>query len=231
MQKVSKSEPRTSHRSAVRRLSVVETFLNLLFPPRCVGCNMGGAWLCPACMDQILFFEPPWPPLLDEIQPLQGVRAAARLSGPLRQAIHGFKYEGLRALTPVLGEILYDCWDAEPWPVDVIVPVPLHPQRRRERGYNQSALLARELGRHTGLPVAEETLQRITPTPPQVGLKATERAENVRGAFRCQNDALAGMRVLLIDDVLTTGATMRACAEALLEGKVSAVWGLALARD
>ena len=220
-----------SQRACKRRVSVVETFLDLLFPPRCVSCGAPGAWLCPSCTDEILFFEPPWPPLLDEIFPLQDVRAAAHLSGPLRQAIHRFKYGGLRALSPVLGEMLYDCWDAAPWPVEVIVPVPLHPQRQRERGYNQSALLARELARHTGLAVAEETLLRITPTPPQVGLKALERAENVRDAFRCQNDTLAGKQVLLVDDVLTTGATLRACAGALLQGKARAVWGLTLARD
>jgi len=225
------SDTNAPQRPAVQRLSLVETFLNLLFPPRCVACEARGAWLCAGCVDQILFFEPPWPPILDEIEPLRGVRAAAHLNGPLRQAIHRFKYGGLRALTPVLGEILCDCWDAEPWPVDAIVPVPLHPQRLRERGYNQSALLARELGRHSGLLVAEGTLQRVTPTPPQVGLRATERAENVRGAFRCRNDALAGKQVLLVDDVLTTGATLRACAGALLEGKAGAVWGLTLARD
>lgn len=225
------SDSGTPQQSSVRRSSVVGTILNLLFPPHCVGCGTRGAWLCPSCMDDILFFEPPWPPLLDEIYPLQGVRAAAHLSSPLRQAIHRFKYGGLRVLSPVLGEMLYDCWDAEPWPVDVIVPVPLHPQRQRERGYNQSALLARELAHHTRLPVAEGTLLRITPTPPQVGLKAIERAENVRGAFRCQNDALAKKQVLLVDDVLTTGATLRACAEALLQGEAQAVWGLTLARD
>ena len=225
------SDTDAPQRSTVRRFPLVDALVNLLFPPRCVGCRATGAWLCPTCMDDILFFEPPWPEMLKEIGPLQGVRAAARLSGPLRQAIHSFKYSGLRALAPVLGEMLYDCWDAEPWPVDVIVPVPLHPQRLRERGYNQSALLARELARHTGLPVTEGTLLRITPTPPQVGLRATERAENVRGAFRCRDDELAGMRVLLVDDVLTTGATLRACAEALSEGKASAVWGLTLAHD
>jgi ComF family protein len=213
------------------RFSLVKALWNLLFPPQCVACGTGGHWLCPACIDQILFFEPPWPQILEEVWPLQDVRVAAHLWGPLRKAIHSFKYEGLRALAGILGEVLYDCWDAEPWPVDVIVPVPLHPSRLRERGYNQSTLLAYELSHHTGLPVVEGVLLRITPTRPQVGLDAAERAENVRDAFCCRDQSLRDLQVLLVDDVLTTGATMRACGQALLQGNAGAVWGLTLAHD
>lgn len=213
------------------RISLLRAVLDLLFPPRCVSCGAGGSWLCSTCVDQVVFFEPPWPAFMDELGPLQGVRCAAHLSGPLREAIHHFKYRGLRALGGALGQMLHDCWDADPWPVEVIVPVPLHRQRERERGYNQSVLLARELERHTGLPVAEGALLRVHPTPPQVGLNAVERAENVRNAFRCRTEDLRGKRVLLLDDVLTTGATMRSCAKALLDGKATAVWGLTLAHD
>jgi ComF family protein len=149
----------------------------------------------------------------------------------LRKAVHRFKYAGLRSLAGTLGEILYDCWAAEHWPVDVIVPVPLHPQRERQRGYNQSLLLARELSVHTALTIIDGVLLRTSPTQPQVGLSAAQRAENVRNAFDCQDDSLRGSKVLLVDDVLTTGATMRACAFALLEGKAAAVWGLTLAHD
>jgi len=168
---------------------------------------------------------------MDDMWPLQDARAAALFRSPLREAIHQFKYEGLRALASILGEMLYDSWEAQPWPVELIVPVPLHPIRLRERGYNQSALLARELARHIRLPVAERALLRIHPTPPQVGLNAEQRAENVRNAFRCGDDSLRGKRVLLIDDVLTTGSTLRACAQALLEGGAQAVWALTLAKD
>lgn len=214
-----------------RHRSLGQILLDLLFPPRCVSCGTHGAWLCSVCTDQILFFEPPWPAVVEDLWPLRDARAAAHFSGPLRQAIHGFKYGGLRALAPALGEILYDCWSAEPWPVDVIVPVPLHPHRLRERGYNQSVLLARELARRTGLPIADQTLLRIAPTRPQVTLSAAERAENVRAAFRCCDHRLSGLSVLLVDDVLTTGATLRSCAEALLQGQARAVWGLTLAHE
>lgn len=219
--------PSTDH----RRVPLLRAILDLLFPPRCVSCGAGGYWLCDACTDQVVFFEPPWPTLVDELWPLQAVRCAAHLSGPLRKAIHHFKYGGLRDLGAILGQILTDCWDADPLPVQVIVPVPLHPQRERERGYNQSMLLAHELAQHTGLPVAEGVLLRVQSTPPQVGLNASERAANVRNAFRCRTEDLRGKRVLLLDDVLTTGATARSCARALIQGKASAVWGLVLAHD
>ncbi len=224
------SQDRTGRQGRHHR-SLFSTLLNLLFPPRCVSCGAGESWLCAACTDQILFYEPPWPQMLDQIWPLEDVRSAAHLVGPLRQAIHAFKYQGLRALAVQLGQVLYDCWDAEPWPADVIAPVPLHATRQRERGYNQSALLARELSRHTGLPVIEGVLLRTVATLPQVGMNAAERSANVRGAFTCQDDSLGGQQVLLIDDVLTTGATIRACAEALLQGHAGGVWAMTLAHD
>ena len=219
--------PRPGQRSP----SLAQALLNLLFPPRCVACHRPGEWLCTTCIDQIVFYERPWPALLEDPFPLHGVRAAAHFSGALRDAIHAFKYKGLRALDGTLGEMLGDCWDADPWPVEVIVPVPLHPSRLRERGYNQSALLARQLARHSGLAIAEDSLIRVAATAPQVGLNTVQRAENVRDAFRCPGTSLQGSRVLLVDDVLTTGATLRACALTALTGGASQVWGLALAHD
>ncbi len=221
------------HRTRATTHRLGERLWNLLFPPQCVACGTRGSWLCASCTTQIEFFKSPSEQSLriDEIPPLRGVRSAARLSGPLREAVHSFKYKGLRALARTLGEMLYECWNAEPWPVDVIVPVPLHPSRLRERGYNQSGLLAHELARRSGLRVAERVLLRITPTRPQVGLNAEERAENVRDAFRCCDESLRGLQVLLVDDVLTTGATLRACAHALLQGDARAVWGLTLAHE
>jgi ComF family protein len=215
----------------VRRGAVVDAILNLVFPPRCVACGTSGSWFCSDCLDLVQFFEPPYPAFLDPMWPLEDVRSAAQLVSPLREAIHALKYQGLRALDAMLGDVLFDCFDADPWAVDVVVPVPLHPSRLRERGYNQSALLARRLGSRAAIRVAERTLLRVTPTRPQVGLSASERAENVRGAFSCANTTLHGLNVLLVDDVLTTGATLRACAEALMEGGAQSVSGLTLARD
>ncbi|MEW6034100.1 MAG: phosphoribosyltransferase family protein [Chloroflexota bacterium] len=110
--------------------------------------------------------------------------------------------------------------------------VPLHPRRLRERGYNQSSLLARGLGQATGLPVDKGTLLRLRDTPPQARTaSAEERLQNVVGAFSCRDRLLQGKRVLLIDDVCTSGATLDACATALKRMGASSVWGLTLARE
>ncbi len=117
-----------------------------------------------------------------------------------------------------------------PEAVDYLVPIPLHPQRERERGFNQSELLAREIGAKLSIPVSPHGLRRIRHTMPQVTLGAEERKRNVAGAFRCNSDALKGKSILLIDDVCTTGATMDAAAEAAWECGARHVWGLSLAR-
>ena len=127
-----------------------------------------------------------------------------------------------------LAQLMHQYLLENPLPVEVVVPVPLYQGRVRERGYNQAALLARELGQEIGLPV-EESLIRVRDTAPQVGLPASQRRENVRNAFLCQG--LGKERVLLIDDVCTTGATLEACAVALREGGAQSVWALVLARE
>ena len=164
---------------------------------------------------------------------LDGLRAYAFHSGPLREAIHQFKYQDLRSLATPLGRMMGEGW-SDQFPmgqdVDVIVPIPLHSTRLRARGYNQAALLAVELGAHLGRPVVENVLVRTRATAPQVDLNPKERKDNVRDAFRTVNERLAGMRVLLVDDVCTTGSTLNAACTALRQGGVSSVWAYALAR-
>jgi len=151
--------------------------------------------------------------------------------GVLREAVHQLKYDGRTVLAGPLGGLMAAYWMQHPMPVDVVVPVPLHTARLRERGYNQAALLARELARRVGLAVDGQTLIRQRATAPQVELNARQRRENVREAFHCVGDGLAGKQVLLVDDVCTTGATLEACAVALHdEGRVSSVQALTLAR-
>jgi ComF family protein len=146
--------------------------------------------------------------------------------------VRRLKYQQERHLATPLAALLLDCLAARPLAVDVLVPVPLDPARGRERGYNQAALLAAPVAKALGLPALPDVLQRTRPTRPQVGLNAGERRANVRGAFACGNpSAVAGRRVLLVDDVMTTGATLEACADALTAAGAAQVYGLVVARD
>ena len=232
-----------------------QSLLALLFPPRCVACGTGGAVLCAACRAAI---RAPQPPLCAHCgqslallpqghatamcpacatrhgpQALTALYAASVYDGTARQAIHALKYGGRRRLAAPLGDLLA----AEARRVDVrpnvIVPVPLHAGRLPERGYNQAALLARRCAARLGVPCRSNLVVRVRPTPPQVGLSLVERRANVRDAFALAEGAgqsLAGKRVLLIDDVATTGSTLDAAAAALLLAAPAAVVGLAVSR-
>lgn len=220
------------------------SILDLIFPPRCVSCQQVGAWLCDPCLDQAQRVEPPFCARCGDGIHHSGlcarcrtdppetecIRSVTYFGGVLQQAIHQFKYKGLKQLAKPLGGLMAEYLKEHPIPVDVVVPVPLHVARFRERGYNQAALLAREMAGGAGLVVDERTLVRRRATAPQVDLDAEERKVNVRGAFRCVSDALTGRDVLLVDDVCTTGSTLDACAVALREGGARSVRALTLAR-
>lgn len=153
------------------------------------------------------------------------------MQGAVRELIHRFKYRNLRAAAPELALLLADYLETHPLPSQVMVPVPLHSRRIRNRGYNQAALLARELSELTGLPVDEGLLARRQDALPQVQASGRQqRADNVRGSFECNADA-SGMEVLLIDDVSTTGSTLSECAAVLKEAGAVSVWGLTLAKE
>ncbi len=150
----------------------------------------------------------------------------------MRQAIHELKYRNFRALAQPLACLLCDYLADNPLPADVLVPVPLHPKRLRERGYNQSRRLAREMGKMMNVPVVDDCLFRQRYTSPQTRTSsAEERKRNIANAFACHNDKLRDKQVLLIDDVATSGATLDACAAALKAAGASSVWGLVLARE
>ncbi|MGB5931952.1 MAG: ComF family protein, partial [Anaerolineae bacterium] len=150
---------------------------------------------------------------------------------PLKRAIYQFKYGQRRKLALPSADLMHHYLLENALPAELLVSVPLHMDGLRERGYNQAALLTRELSERSGLPLEEGSLVRIRETAPQVVLKADERRKNVRGAFRGQGEKLRGRQVLLIDDVCTTGATLEACAEALREKGARSVWALVLARE
>lgn len=227
---------------------VWHTLLDWLFPIHCVGCHAPGAAICPACAAAIRYPTRAFcascgrPAALSRpgeicrrclagLPALEANYAAAFAAGVLRQAIHQFKYAGQSHLAGPLADILLAWWREFAFPVDLVIPVPLHPLREHERGYNQALLLSRRFSAGAGLPHSEHALQRHRPTRPQVGLNASQRRENVAGAFSCvEPNLVAGKCILLIDDVTTTGATLCAAAEALRQAGAHAVTALTIAR-
>ena len=160
------------------------------------------------------------------------MRSPFQFDGAMQQAIYQLKYRNIRALAQPLAKLLQDYLLTYPVPGEVLVPVPLHRKRLRERGYNQSRLLTRELGKLINLPVVDDCLARLRHTPPQARTSTVaERRSNVADAFTCRDDRLRDKQVLLIDDVSTSGATLDACAAALKVAGATSVWGLVLARE
>lgn len=224
-----------------------QSLLDLLFPPRCINCKASSSWLCQDCFNRIPFITPPicnrcGTPITaaapacrqcknNPLQNIDGIRSAAFFEdNPIRAAIHFLKYRNHKAVAAILAGLLaevYRCYDLT---ADVIVPIPLHASRLQERGYNQSELLAKVMAEILGVSMNTSTLQRSRQTRSQMTLGVNERHQNVAGAFVCHNLELSGQKILLIDDVCTTGSTLDACAGALKKSGVGAVWGLTLAK-
>ena len=220
--------------------------LDVLFPQWCIGCGKEGGFICPSCRSSLPVVTSPLCPSCGSPQAngmpcagcsgrpaaIDGIRSPFRFDGVIRDAIHQFKYRNLRALAAPLAGLLVDYIATSPLPGEVMVPVPLHRKRLRERGYNQAGLLAREIGKLTGLPVIDNCLIRLRHTPPQTSTPAAgARWDNMAGAFACGNGRLDGRQVLIIDDVSTSGATLNSCAAALKAAGATSIWGLVLARD
>lgn len=221
--------------------------LDLLYPPRCVGCDKEGRFVCSTCLESLPRLVAPYclrcaqpiahgdtcPRCLESPLDIDGIRAPFLMEGTIREGVHRLKYNNLRAIAPILGGLLADYLNAQQLLVQALVPVPLHHERERRRGYNQAYLLAKEAGKRLGVPVIPQVLSRLSNTPPQAkSLSAQERKANVQGSFRCPHPFLVnGLEVVLVDDVCTTGATLEACARALKEAGAASVWGLALARE
>jgi ComF family protein len=189
-------------------------------PPLCPRCGrpQASGIVCPRCWQR--------PTEID------GIRSPFRFDEVIRKAIHELKYRNLRAISTRLAELLADYLNENPLPGEALVGVPLHPRRLRERGYNQSGLLARELGKRIGLPVIEDCLIRVKQAQPQVrAADVEERRSNVADAFACRDDSVSGKRIILIDDVCTSGATLESCAAALKSKGATSVWGLTLAME
>ena len=188
--------------------------LDLIFPPVCVGCGRVDTLLCDPCIQSI---TPPDAPAT-VVSPLSDVQALGHFGGVLQKAVHALKYEHLTALARPLGELMAERIAAMRWPPSLIIPVPLHTDRLLYRGYNQAALLGQVIAEQLRWPWHDSVLIRARATRSQVGLNYHERQGNVRGAFALTTaDPVHGQDIVLVDDVYTTGATMRECAAVLLE--------------
>jgi ComF family protein len=202
-----------------RLARIPEILLDLLFPRKCIGCGAEGEFICSSCNEELPRLESPYcescglpleekgdcPKCRNRPLEIDGIRSLFLHEGLARDAVHSLKYNNLKSLTKPLAQLMAEYLESNPLPADILQAIPMHSKRMRERGYNQAHLLAKELGRLMQLPVSLGILIRTTNTPSQVSLGAEERRKNVAGAFRCKNQAFAGQRVLLIDDVCTTG--------------------------
>jgi ComF family protein len=239
--------------------SAGDGILNLIFPDRCLLCGtpvsrLRDCSVCGACWDKAvnLRLQQPWCPLCGlpfqmptqerghlcgacsiRTPPFSGARSFGYYADQLSRLVQVFKFERRRNLAKPLAALLaasyLETWRRED--VELTVPVPLHPRRRRERRFNQSALLAAALQEHLMLPYSEAPLRRTRDTLPQVGLPDAERFRNMRSAFRCEQPGMVrGKRILLVDDVMTTGATAASASEALLAAGARSVSVLTVAR-
>jgi ComF family protein len=206
--------------------------LNVVFPPVCAGCNKVGELFCGECASQVQWVKEPictscGKPSATVLglcgnctrHPLavNQIRAAALHEDPVRRTLHQMKYEGFFSLANPLGEIMVEAWSRWQLPYDMVVPIPLHAERKRQRGYNQAELLVQAVKKILSWNSAPEVLRRHKRTAPQVGLTIDQRRHNVRGAFSANKDKIAGQRILLVDDVCTTGSTLDSAARVLLD--------------
>jgi ComF family protein len=221
--------------------------LDLALPATCAGCRREGAALCRDCLPalDVRLAAAPGVPIglpADIPPPLLQLEWCAPFTGVARRALHALKYDGERRLAPLLGAAVARRWARAGVAGDVLVPVPASPDRVRERGYDQAALLAAEAARRLRLPMLP-ALERTRATTAQFDLDRAGRASNLGGAFRvgpafgrpmsshARSATVVDRWIVLVDDVATTGATLVACASALLDAGAAAVSAIAVARE
>jgi len=222
--------------------------LDLIYPPHCVVCRVTDhGYLCPKCIDSMTLIEPPvcykcgtpcqafqCDECYQREYAFECARSAGIFDGALRDAIHALKYRNHEAAAEPLAEIMARAFAGTGLArsADVLIPIPIHNSRLLERGFNQSEVLARMLGRRIGVPLAASVLSKRRKTRHQVDLPLDERGINIRDSFsvKCATET-AGKRVLLIDDVFTTGSTLDEAARVLLAAGAREVRAYTLARS
>ena len=227
-----------------RLYSLLWTSLDWVFPPNCGGCAKLGERWCQVCNEKTRKIALPICEICGQSTPhgeicyrcledpphFSALRSWAIFGGPIRNGLHALKYRGNLALGEALSRPMIDLVQKTGWNFDMVMPVPLGAARLKERGYNQASLLARPLALKFNLPYPVKSLKRMRETNSQVELNRQERKKNVVGAFQADHKVVAGKSVLMVDDVTTSGSTLDACAEALLQAGAQKVFGLTLAR-
>lgn len=228
---------------------IKDFLLDLIFPKYCVGCEKEGIWLCKGCLKKITLIKKPFCPMCNRLTPkgqfcsrcrpkteLTGVLIAAYYKdGPIKEAIHTFKYDGAYDLSGDLGDIIiYALKKRSIQKGYILIPVPLHKNRFKQRGFNQSELLAEYIiKKHPKFKYVKNKLIRIKQSPHQVDLNREERLKNVQGQFDWigSKNELKNKKIILVDDIYTTGATLNECAKILRKkAGVKEVWGLVIAK-
>lgn len=214
------------------------SLLDLLMPPACAGCGRPGALFCPRCVSNLVppsrsddrFVAPDAAVVLGDAL-LLGTAAFA-YAGPIRRALAALKYTGAARLAPILADVALPALETLmriSGPA-TLVPVPVHEERRRERGYDQAELIARALARATES-TCQPLLERVRPTTKQHRLDRAGRLANLRDAFRVRAGTDVAPTVVVVDDIVTTTATLEVCASALRDAGCDRVYGFALARE
>ena len=238
------SVPGTMEHPAYRLLRLTWASVDWIFPPICAGCSRPGTYLCDTCLESVQCIPAPVCDCCGQAVDQPGLCAACRANlpaftalrawawydGPVRSAIHRLKYKGDLSMGEVLSRPLIQMLCQSGWVIDLVTAVPVGVVRRAERGYNQAALLAWPVASACSLPYRSKALLKTRETRSQVGLNRLERRQNVEMAFQARGEYVSGKKVLVIDDVATSGATLEACAEALHAAGAVQVYGLTLAR-
>jgi ComF family protein len=227
---------------------IIQQCLDILFPVHCAGCQRTGHVLCPSCIAKIQPVPSPFCQLCGtplstygvckncqyHHPNLSGQRAVGLYQEPLRGCIHGLKYDGNTRLAEPLGLLLAQAYRRYGMQADMLIPVPLHSERQKQRGFNHASLLAEVCSANLGVPMNDSILLRHRATVAQIDLHPRERYQNVAGAFACASVSASGAlyrrRIVIIDDVSTTSATLEACATPLFAAGAKEIWGLVLAR-
>ena len=219
------------------------SLLNLLFPRRCVSCGKMGRYFCSNCFKKIKYIDRSFCPVCRRysfdgsvhaacLSPwsLNGLTVMAHYKGPVKQAIKMIKYRYVSHLAEELSGLFLEKYPSFLNKLDILVPVPLHHQRERERGFNQSLIIARCLGKNLNISVRDDLLKRKRHTRPQFGLKINDRKTNIRDAFRSyHSEVISGKKIGLVDDVATTFSTLRECAQELKKSGARSVWAFVIA--